>query len=258
MTDVRFSRIERMIGTEGLGLLRESFVVVVGLGAVGSYAVEGLSRAGVGRLRLVDFDEIRASNINRQLYALSSTIGQAKTEVAAARVHEINPDCAVETLRCFLDEATADSVLAGPPDLVIDAIDSVSPKAHLLSEVIRRGIPAISSMGAALRTNPSMVRCGPLSSVRNCPLARLIRKRLRKRGLPVEVQCVYSTEPVDSLPEDAISDTGDISEETLRRGRRRRTLGSLPTLTGIFGLTAANLAIRMLVGSHWMRRATNE
>jgi len=102
-------------------------------------------------------------------------------------------------------------------------------------------------MGAALRTDPALVRTGPLSEVKNCPLARLIRKRLRKRGLSVEFPCIYSTESIHDLPEDVVSETGDATEETLRRGRTRRTLGSLPTLTGIFGLTAANLAIRMLL-----------
>jgi tRNA A37 threonylcarbamoyladenosine dehydratase len=247
MTDPRFSRIEKMIGTAGLHKLGASFVTVVGLGAVGSYAVEGLARAGVGHIRLVDFDEIRPSNINRQLYALESTVGLAKTDVAIARVRDINPKCKVEALKCFFDDTTADSVLAGPPDLVIDAIDSVAPKTQLLAELIKRDIAVISSMGAALRTDPALVRTGPLSEVKNCPLARLIRKRLRKRGLSVEFSCVYSTEPTDDLPGGGISETSDATEETLRRGRTRRTLGSLPTLTGIFGLTAANLAIRMLL-----------
>jgi tRNA threonylcarbamoyladenosine dehydratase len=247
MTDPRFSRIERMIGADGLKKLHGSFVVVVGLGAVGSYCVEGLARAGVGRLRLVDFDEVRPSNINRQLYALGSTIGKAKTEVAAARVADINPDCKVQTMKCFFDETTVSAVLDGSPDLVIDSIDSVTPKTHLLAEVVTRGIPLLSSMGAALRTDPSLVRTGPLSEVTNCPLARLIRKRLRKRGLSVEFPCVYSIESIHNLPEDALSQTGDASEETVSRGRTRRTLGSLPTLTGIFGLTAANLAIQSLL-----------
>jgi tRNA A37 threonylcarbamoyladenosine dehydratase len=249
MTNPRFSRIERMIGPDGLRKLHSSFVTVVGLGAVGSYAVEGLARAGVGHLRIVDFDEIRPSNINRQLYALTSTIGSAKIDIAAARIADINPDCCVETLRCFFDDTTADSVLADAPHLVIDAIDSVSPKIMLLASVVSRGIPVISSMGAALRTDPSLVRTGPLSQVTNCPLARLIRKRLRKRDLSVEFLCVYSTESVHNLPDEAIDPTGDAAEETLRRGRTRRTLGSLPTITGIFGLTAANLAIQTLLGS---------
>jgi tRNA threonylcarbamoyladenosine dehydratase len=247
MTEPRFSRIERMIGAGGLQRLHESFVVVVGLGAVGSYCVEGLARAGVGRLRLVDFDEVRPSNINRQLYALESTVGRAKIEVAASRVGDINPKCRVETMRCFFDDTTADAVLGSSPDLVIDAIDSVSPKTLLLAELVSRDIPVISSMGAALRTDPSLVRTGPLSEVSNCPLARLIRKRLRKRGLSVEFPCVYSVESVHHLPEEVIDKAGDASEETLSRGRTRRTLGSLPTLTGIFGLTAANLAIQTLL-----------
>jgi tRNA A37 threonylcarbamoyladenosine dehydratase len=234
-----------MLGREGMQRLRQSFVVVVGLGAVGSYAVEALARAGVGRLRLVDFDEIRPSNINRQLYALTSTIGMAKVDAAAARVSDINPDCRIEAMRCFFDDETADAVLAGPPDLVIDAIDSLAPKTHLLAEAVVRKIPVISSMGASLRTDPSLVAAGPLRQVRNCPLARLVRKRLRKRGLPVDLTCIYSTERVaeSGSPE---NESAESSAGEFRRGRIRRTLGSLPTLTGIFGLTAANLAIRML------------
>src|SRR5690349_501438 len=131
--DDRFSRIERMIGREGLDRLHHSHVAVVGLGAVGSYATEALARAGVGHLRLVDFDEVRPSNLNRQLYALHSTIGRPKIEVAHARVRDINPSCEAEALRIFVHVETMDQILDGPPHLVIDAIDSFTPKVELIA-----------------------------------------------------------------------------------------------------------------------------
>jgi tRNA A37 threonylcarbamoyladenosine dehydratase len=237
-----------MIGEAGLARLAAARAVVVGLGAVGSYATEALARAGVGSLRLVDFDDIRHSNINRQLYALESTVGKPKAEVAAQRVLDINPRCRVETLRCFAHAETMDDVLAGPPDVVIDAIDSLAPKVELLLALQQRGIPAISSMGAALRTDPTLIRVGPLTNARDCPLAARVRRRLRKRGCPADVLCVYSIEPLVHLPAAALGEAGD--DGALWRGRRRRTLGSLPTLTGVFGLTAANTALRLLLGEH--------
>jgi tRNA A37 threonylcarbamoyladenosine dehydratase len=199
-------------------------------------------------LRLVDFDEVRPSNINRQLYALSSTLGRPKTEIAEARVRDINADCHIEPMRCFVHADTMEQVLAGPLDLVVDAIDSFTPKIELLSAVRRRGIPLICSMGAALRTDPACVRVGPLEEVHMCPLAAKIRKALRKRQVPLDFTCVYSIEPLPALPEGAIDCPERSNEDLLQRGRQRRPLGSLPTLTGIFGLTAANAALRLLLG----------
>lgn len=243
MTDPRFLRIERMIGPEGLERLSRARVVVVGLGAVGSYATEALARAGVGHLRLVDFDVIRPSNINRQLYALESTLGRHKVDVAAARVRDINPRCEVEPLRIFVDAQTREQVLAGPPDVLIDAIDSLSPKVELLSAASAGGIPIISSAGAALRTDPLSIRVAPLSQTHACPLAAKIRRKLRKRGVGIEFPCIYSIEPVRHEP-GAPEESGETP--VLERGRPRQTLGSLPTLTGIFGLIAANLALERL------------
>ncbi|MCL2701442.1 MAG: tRNA threonylcarbamoyladenosine dehydratase [Phycisphaerae bacterium] len=243
----QFSRLERMIGTAGLARLRRARVVVAGLGAVGGYAVEALARFGVGRLRVVDFDRVRPSNLNRQLLALHSTVGQSKAQLAAARARDINPACDVEPLELFIHADTMDQVLAGDVDLVIDAIDSFSPKLELLAAVLTKNLPAISCMGAALRTDPTAVRVGPLEHTIHCPLARRMRKALRKRNLPLSLPCVHSIEPVDHLPPAAGVD-GDDDQETYTRGRLRRSLGSLPTLTGIFGLTLANEAVRMLLG----------
>lgn len=243
----RFSRIGRMIGGDGLERLARSYVTVIGLGAVGSYAVEGLARAGVGRLRLVDFDKVHPSNINRQLYALESTLGQAKCDLAAQRVHLINPACRTEAINAFVHRETLDQVLDSSPDLVIDAIDSFNPKVELLSELSRRNIPTISCMGAALRTDPTCVRVGPLSAVHHCPLACKVRKKLRQAGIATPFTCVYSIEPVSNLPSGVIGPEEPESSPGLERGRARRPLGSLPTLTGIFGLTAANTGLRLLL-----------
>ena len=241
----RFHRTELLLGRAALERLRGATVLVAGLGAVGSYAVEGLARAGVGHLRLVDFDVLRPSNINRQLYALESTLGRPKVEVAAERVRDIHPGCIVDAQRVFVDADTAPAVLAGPPDAVVDAIDSFAPKAALLRAAVAAGVFVVSSMGAATRTDPGAIRVGDLSATEACPLARRLRKQLRRQGVERGIRCVYSVEPPRTtarpLPPDAGADAPE--EETLRRGRPRAPLGSLSCLTGIFGLTAANEVI---------------
>lgn len=246
MNQDRFTRIRHLIGETAVNQLAEAFVTVVGLGAVGGYAVEALARSGVGRLRLVDFDRVQPTNFNRQLYALEPNLGRLKVEVAAERVKQINPVCQVEAMEIFVHEDTVDHILSGPPDLVIDAIDALNPKVQLLASVRRRGIPVVSSMGAALRTDPSQIRVGPLTETRGCPLARLIRKRLRRLNVPLDLTCVYSMESMPTRSHSAISDEST-SEDILERGRPRRPLGSLPTITGIFGLCAANAALQKLI-----------
>jgi tRNA A37 threonylcarbamoyladenosine dehydratase len=167
--------------------------------------------------------------------------------VAAQRVRDINPDCRAEPLAVFVDGSSAEAVLAPAPDLLIDCIDSLGPKVALLAAALRAGIPVISSMGAALRRDPSLIRVGPLSAVRGCPLARHVRRRLRRTGLPLDFACVWSSESVAGLPGTAVAEADE--PDYLVRGRPRQVLGSLPTVTGIFGLTAANEAIRRLSAS---------
>lgn len=240
----QFHRLELLIGAEGLARLQAAHVTVAGLGAVGSYATEALARAGVGHLRLVDFDTIHPSNLNRQLYALHSTVGLAKVDVARARVLDISPRCQVEALRAFIHAETMDELLAGPPDFVIDAIDAYAPKLELLCALTQRGLPAISSMGAALRTDPARVQVGTLSETCICPLARQLRKGLRRRGLPLVARCVYSDEPVSVT---AVEEPDETEVRVVERGRRRRRLGSLPTITALFGLLAAHTALESLL-----------
>ena len=240
----RLTRTRMLLGDEGLSRLQNAAVMVVGLGAVGGYALEALARSGIGRLVLVDFDVFDESNINRQILALTSTVGQKKTEVARRRVLDINPDCIVETKDMFVNADTLPQLLDIPVDFVVDAIDALNPKCCLMEALYERGIPFISSMGAALKTDPSFIKCGTLSASKNCGLAKFIRERLRKRGLEISrINCVYSDEQV-CLPETALAFDGD----DVSAGRVRHTLGSLPTITAIFGLTIANYVITSLSG----------
>lgn len=242
----RFVRIEKLLGTAKAAWLRQRSVTIVGVGAVGGYALEGLARAGIGRIRLVDFDVVGVSNINRQLHALESTLGVLKVEAARSRVLDINPACQVEALPLFADPATIPAILTPAPDLLIDAIDSLSSKIELLAAAHRLAIPVVSSMGAALRTDPTQICVDDLLRTKKCPLARRLRKKLRQNGVGEGITCVYSTEEVDfdyGEPEEYGADGSSPN----RRGRPRRLLGSLPTLTGIFGLTVANVALYKLL-----------
>lgn len=241
----RYSRILQFVGEDGLQRLHRARVLVVGLGAVGSYAVEGLARAGIGNLRLVDFDTVSASNINRQLYALESTVNRLKCDVARERVADINPDCRVEALKIFVHADTMEEIFAEfEPDFVVDAIDSLEPKVELIAAVCNRGIPFISSMGAALRTDPTQIRIGLLSEVIHCPLARMVRKRFRRRGISADCVCVHSSEDISAVRRVCLGAPEPPTFE--RRGRARHVLGSLPTITGIFGLTIANYVIQKI------------
>ncbi len=238
-----FSRLEILIGNGDLEILRKSHMAVIGLGAVGSFAAEALARSGIGTLTLVDFDLIGATNINRQLFALSSTIGQSKVEVAAKRLRDINPDVVVHPLREFYHHDTADRLLAGKYDFLIDAIDGVNPKTDLISRCLERGIPFISAMGAGGRKDPGAIDFSDLSRTSGCPLCRAMRKSLAKKGIRKGVPVVYSREPAAVKPKspDAVSD--ELLEEHLQRGRRRYIQPSAVFIPGIFGLMAAWYAV---------------
>ncbi len=237
----RFARTELLIGGGGMERLRNASVLVAGLGAVGSYAVEALARSGIGGITIVDFDVIRESNINRQLYAVTSTLGRKKTSVAEERILDINPECRVESRDLFIDGDTAEEILGTRFDVVIDAIDSLGPKVAFLSAAVKRGQFVISSMGAATRTDPALIRVDDISRTDVCPLARKIRKALKKSGISSGIKCVFSLER-EKFPPSGFSGMED-DEESFKRGRERRSLGSLSVLTGIFGLTAAREAI---------------
>ena len=229
-------RVSRFLGDEAVDSLWDRFVVVVGVGAVGSYSLEALARSGIGTFRLVDFDTVEYSNINRQLVALESTIGKRKVDVACSRIHDIEHEIKVQTLPVFVDESTIEQVFAPfegkTPDLIVDAIDSVKSKCLLLSQAYARNIPVVSSMGAALRKDPSLVRTGDLMDTWGCPLAKQVRTNVRKQGVGKGIDVVFSPEVV---------------EFTYGQDGRQKVLGSLPTLTGIFGLNLAHLALNRLL-----------
>jgi tRNA A37 threonylcarbamoyladenosine dehydratase len=164
------------------------------MGAVGSYALEALARSGVGHFRLVDFDTVGLTNINRQLLATESSLGRKKVLVARDRVLDINPNATVEPLDLFAHEESLDTILAPPIDLLVDAIDSLTPKLALLEGAYRRGIPTVSSMGAALRTDPTLIATADLMDTRGCPLAKQVRTKLRRRDVGRGIMAVYSTE----------------------------------------------------------------
>ncbi len=247
----RFSRIQSFLGEEGFNLLQQSFITIVGIGAVGGHVAEALARSGITRLRLVDFDTIQSSNINRQIMALDTTLGQPKVEVARKRIAAINPACRVEALQLFAGADSVEQILSPQPDILIDAIDSMNPKVQLLCAAHQRRIPIISSMGAALRSDPTQIRIADIMDTKNCPLARRLRQRLRRSGIERGISCVFSTEAVAYSYPELEELSLDIDAPLADRGRQRRTLGSLPTLTGIFGLIIANEAILRLSG--WPR-----
>lgn len=220
----RLHRTRLLFGDTGIEKLQKATVMIVGCGAVGSFAVEALARAGVGNLIIIDSDVIEVSNINRQIFATDTAIGMPKVDVARARIHDINPDIHVTATRTFFDDTTELNVT---PDFVIDAIDTVPSKIALYKWCVARNIPFISSMGAARKTNPSCIKIAKLSKTTVCPLAAKIRKMVRDANLP-DFDVVYSTEP--AAPTDAA-----------------RVFGSIVTVTGIFGLMAANHAINHII-----------
>lgn len=237
----RLSRMRLMVGEKALKKLKKAHVMVVGCGAVGSYAIEALARAGVGHLTLVDFDKVSVTNINRQLFALSSTIGKKKVDVAKARVLDIAKDIKVDGLDMMVNAETLPELLKIKPDFVVDAIDSLNPKCCLIEALVKAKIPFMSSMGAALKTDPAKIQITKMKKTINCPLAFFVRKRLRKRSVAMDFPVVYSPELTQDksklqLPEEANQATG----------RVRHEMGSFPTITGIFGLMCAHVVIQNL------------
>ncbi len=246
----RFERLELLVGSDGLQRLKHASVAVVGIGGVGSYAAEALARAGIGRLTLIDFDTIVPSNINRQIHALESTVGKAKVKVMAERCLAINPEVDVRPLQVFYSADTDDELLVGGYDYLLDCIDSITAKLHLIESCRRRGIPVISAMGAANKLDPTLIRVADLPHTQKCRMARIIRKELGRRGIRRDVRVVYSLEefrPLAGSPNTAATDPDAYPLETAP-ARQRVTLGSSSYIPPIFGLTMAGEVIRELLG----------
>ena len=189
----RFIRTEMMLGADAMDKLRSCHVAVFGLGGVGSYAVEALCRSGIGELTLIDQDTLSLSNINRQLFALSSTVGLPKAEAAAARCRDINPDVIVHPVCATYDAAHRQDFFTAPYDYIVDAIDLVSCKLDLIEQAQLRGIPILSALGTGNKLDPSLLRVTDISKTSGCPLARVMRKELRARNIH-HLKVVFSPE----------------------------------------------------------------
>jgi len=222
----RLHRIRLLLGENAISKLQQSCVMVVGCGAVGSFAIESLARSGVGHIILIDFDNVEESNINRQLFALDSTVGKTKVEIAKQRIYDINPNIKVDIFNLFFDDKTNLDV---KPDYVIDAIDSVPSKIALYKWCFENNIPFIASMGAARKSDITKIKISKISKTTVCPLASKIRhivRDLKMKDFPV----VYSTENATPLPNGG------------------KEFGSMITITGSFGLMLADFVIKKLIG----------
>ena len=249
MTSVKkdqFIRSRLLVGDEPIDRLRAAKVAVFGIGGVGGFCVEALARAGVGTLHLYDDDTISESNLNRQLVALHSTLGQPKAEVMARRVADINPACDVKAIRMFYLPQNADTVDLSRYDYVVDCIDTVAAKLDLVQRCHSRNVPIISAMGSGNKLDPTAFVVTDISKTQGCPLARVMRKELRKRGID-HLKVVYSKEePLTPLtpPEEEIPDTA--SETRPASTARRATPGSISFVPTAAGLVLASAVIRDL------------
>lgn len=235
-----FARTAMYFGPEGMARLRAATVAVFGLGGVGSHAASALVRNGVGGVRLVDFDTVTASTLNRHAVATPPDVGRPKVDVMAEALARINPAARIECRQMFFADDTAARLLEPSLSFVIDAIDSVGPKVELLKACVGLGLPVISCLGAAGRIQGESVRLANIFDSHTCPLALVIRKRLRRAGLAAAIPVIFSPEvPSDPLPPDD-------NEPFLRRGRRRRQLPSVGVVPGIAGYAAAGYVLRAL------------
>jgi tRNA threonylcarbamoyladenosine dehydratase len=200
-----FVREIALLGADGFAKLTKANVAVCGVGGVGSYLAEALARAGIGKLIIIDFDQVTKSNINRQLYALHSTLGQDKAELAARRINDINPECQVEVKKIFLDEHTDYNELFADIDYIADAIDYVNGKVAMIKFAKSNDIPIISSMGTGRRLDPTRMAIADISKTYNCPLAKSIRHQLKQIGIYKGVNVLFSDELPIKSDEDFIS-----------------------------------------------------
>jgi len=255
----RFDRLGRLIGDAKIKKLLGSHVMVVGLGGVGSWAAEALMRSGVGHLTIVDFDDICITNFNRQIHSLTGTVGKKKAEVLAERLRKINPQGEVDVLVEFYNEDTSEKILAQRPDYVVDAIDSVTSKCHLIAECFKREIPVVSSTGSGGRLDPTNIKVSDLSQTTVDPLAKSVRKILRQKyDFPRKgkfgVKAVYSVEEA-TWPEELKYDNGQGFKCVCPQGAnpffscdsRNLIMGTAGFVTGTFGLVCAAEVVKDLI-----------
>ena len=259
-THRRFDRAARLFSEPGLHRLMASRVIVIGVGGVGSFAAEALARSGVGHVVLVDFDKVCVTNTNRQLHAMQGTIGKRKVDVMAERLARVHPTARIEAVPVFYNKDTSADILQGGADFVVDAIDNLTAKAHLLHTCLERSLPVVSSMGAAARLDPTQIRVADLCATTVDPFARALRQLLRKnygmsfaKNQPLGIEAVFSTE-LPRAPSALGYDVGGFrcvcpgGKNGLNDcDRRARIDGTAAFVTGSFGLTAASVVVRRLL-----------
>lgn len=230
-------RTELLLGEEKLTLLRNANVLVVGLGGVGAYAAEMIARAGVGKMTIADADTVSKSNINRQLIALHSTIGQEKSELMAQRLRDINPEIELQVINRFIKDDETDTLLDSQPfDYVVDAIDTLSPKLALIKGALDRNIPLVSSMGAGAKTDPTKMEICDIAKTHHCPLAHMLRKRLHKIGIRTGFQAVFSPE--------AVREGAMI---LCNEQNKKSNTGTISYIPALFGIGCASVVVRGLI-----------
>ena len=243
----QFSRSALLIGREGIEKLSRAKVALFGVGGVGSYAAEALARSGVGTIDLFDPDTVNLTNLNRQIIALHSTLGKSKVEVMAQRLRDINPALRVNAYPLFYLPENADLVDVSSYDYIADAIDTVTAKLDLIERCYHLSVPIISAMGAGNRLDPAQVRTGDIFETQNCPLARIMRKELRKRGIPF-LRVAYSTEPTLSpMQEEAAALKAEAPDPAVPR---RDTPGSMMFVPAAMGLSMAAAIVRDILNTN--------
>lgn len=231
-------RTRLLLGDNKLNKIKEAHVLIVGLGGVGAYVAEMLARAGVGQLTIADADIVSESNINRQLVALHSTIGRSKTSVLSERLRDINPEIRLNIWTEYIrDEKTNELLDAAKYDYVVDCIDTLSPKANLIVESLKRSYPLVSSMGAGAKTDPTKIEVTDIGKSHHCPLAHMLRKRLHKFGIRSGFWAVFSPEPVRD-------GAMIIAEET----NKKSNVGTISYIPAAFGCVCSSVVIRDLIG----------
>lgn len=256
----RFDRMGRLVGDDAMTKLFRSHVMVIGLGGVGSWTAESLARSGVGRLTLVDFDEICITNANRQLHALQGLVGKKKALVMAERLQKINPQAQVQALPIFYNKDSSEEILAHRPDIIVDAIDNMTAKCHLLATCRSRGLKVLTSAGSAAKLDPLKIKLGDLGATTVDPMAAQVRKILRQqyefpRDKNFGIPCVYSEEE-PRQPVELKYDNGQgfkcvcpQGQNNLHSCEHRNIIhGTSSFVTGAFGLVAASWVVRQIVG----------
>ena len=239
MTEERHSRTVLLLGKEKVQKLRNSHVLIAGLGGVGGYAVEQLARAGISKFTLIDADSVQESNINRQIIALNSTRGKDKVDAFSDRLKDINPDIQIKGIKKFLKEDIIEQIFdADTYNYVIDAIDTLAPKVSFIKACIDRNLSLVSSMGAGGRKNPEKVEITDISKTYNCGLARMLRKRLHKLNIRTGFKAVFSSEKMEY-------ESIVIEEST----NKKTNAGTVSYMPAIFGILCASVVIRDLTNS---------